>query len=241
MDNLAFDTAPTACAHYRSNGYSSAAALLTPTAALASVQAEPLSAAALEEAELVSGLLTGSASAWREFNIRYSRLILSCISRVTARFGRVSPEDVREIHATLCLQLLSNDKHKLRTFEPGRGARLGTWLGLLATHTAYDFLRAVRRTPRLDDLSCAEAEAVAGETPDPSESTLQRERARLLGLALEELSAKDREFVELYYVQGMSPEEVAQAMNVSVKTVYSKKHKLQSRLESLLSAERLAA
>lgn len=239
MDNLAYDTAPTACSHYRPTGYSTARALLTPVTALARVQAEPLSAAASEEAELVSGLLAGSASAWREFNVRYSRLILSCISRVTARFGRVSPEDVREIHATLCLQLLSNDKRKLRTFEPGRGARLGTWLGLLATHTAYDFLRAVRRMPKLDDLSCAEA--VAGETPDPSESTLQRERARLLGLALAELSAKDREFVELYYVQGMSPEEVAQAMNVSVKTVYSKKHKLQSRLESLISAERLAA
>lgn len=41
--------------------------------------------------------------------------------------------------------------------------------------------------------------------------------------------------MELYFGEGMEPEQIAEVMNISVKTVYSKKHKIQSRLESLLS------
>lgn len=192
-----------------------------------------------DEAQLLSRLLTDDAAAWREFNARYSRLLLSCISRITARFGCASGDDVQEIYATLCLQLLSNEKHKLRSFEPGRGTRLGTWLGLLASHAAYDFLRSVRRAPRLDELSGAES--LCTELPDPSEATLLRERARLLSDALAELSDKDREFVELYYGRGLSPEEVASRMGIQVKTVYTKKHKLQGRLQSLLGEQLMAA
>ena len=192
-----------------------------------------------EEAELLARLLNDEPAAWREFNARYSRLLLSCISRVTARFGYSSADDVQEIYATLCLQLLSNEKHKLKSFETGRGTRLGTWLGLLASHAAYDFLRSARRAPRLDELSGADC--VCTDLPDPSEATLQRERARLLSEALSELSDKDRQFVELYYGCGLSPEEVASQMGIQVKTVYTKKHKLQGRLQSLLGDQRLAA
>ncbi|MGC4088382.1 MAG: sigma-70 family RNA polymerase sigma factor [Polyangiaceae bacterium] len=134
---------------------------------------------------------------------------------------------------------MSNDKRKLRTFETGRGTRLGTWLGLLATHTAYDFLRAVRRMPKHDDLNSAAA--LSSGAPDPSETTLLREQAQLLARALSELSDKDRQFVELFYGHGLAAEEVAERMGINIKTVYTKKHKLQARLQGLLSASDLAA
>jgi RNA polymerase sigma-70 factor, ECF subfamily len=213
---------------FQSSGPQSGAFLITPPSSTAD-----------DEVALLSRLLKDESAAWREFNARYSRLLLSCISRITARFGCASADDVQEIYATLCLQLLSNDKHKLRSFEPGRGTRLGTWLGLLANHAAYDFLRSARRAPRLDELSGAES--VCTDLPDPSEATLLHERARLLAEALSELSDKDREFVELYYGRGLSPEEVATRMGIQVKTVYTKKHKLQGRLQSLLGEQLLAA
>ncbi|MFZ5897436.1 MAG: RNA polymerase sigma factor [Myxococcota bacterium] len=192
-----------------------------------------------EEQELIDALLVDDEGAWREFNRRYSRLVLSCITRVTARFGYAGTDDVQEIYATLCLQLLSNDKKKLRSFESGRGTRLGTWLGLLATHTAYDFLRSVRRAPKHDDLTTAAS--VSTSAPDPAETTLLREQAQLLARALAELSEKDRMFVELFYAHGLPAEEVAARMGINIKTVYTKKHKLQARLQGLLAAGRLAA
>jgi len=58
---------------------------------------------------------------------------------------------------------------------------------------------------------------------------------------LEEFTPKDRKFVKLYFGEGLAPEQIAKRMGISVKTVYSKKHKIQARLEGLLAARRLAA
>jgi RNA polymerase sigma-70 factor (ECF subfamily) len=193
-----------------------------------------------DETTLLEGLLGDDANAWREFNVRYGRLIYACIGRITARFGGVVRADaVNDIYSMLCVQLLSNDKIKLRTFEPGRGSKLGTWLGLLATHTAYDYLRSVRRIPKHADI--CEAEQVSTDTPDPAEQTLVRERAQIATEVLASFSDKDREFARLYYGEGLTPEDVARRMRISIKTVYSKKHKIQRRLETLLAEPHLAA
>ena len=195
---------------------------------------------ATDDAQLVRALIADDAHAWREFNTRFSRLVLSTISRVTTRFsGVVSPEDLREIYATFCVQLLANDKHKLRSFDPERGNKLSTWLGLLASHTAYDFLRSARREPRRAALS--EAEDLSSTLPDPCESALMRERADLVSELLTNFTDKDRSFIQLYFGEGLAPETVAERLNISVKTVYSKKHKIQARLQTLLVEAQLAA
>jgi RNA polymerase sigma-70 factor (ECF subfamily) len=198
------------------------------------------SAQVTDDVALVRALLADDARAWREFNTRFSRLVLSTISRVTVRFsGVVSQEDMREIYATFCVQLLANDKLKLRSFDPQRGNKLSTWLGLLASHTAYDFLRGARREPRRAALS--EAEELSSSLPDPCESALMRERADLVARMLEGFSDKDRAFIQLYFGEGLAPELVAERLSISVKTVYSKRHKIQARLQSLLAEAQLAA
>ncbi len=190
--------------------------------------------------ELVEGLVHNHPEAWQALTLRYGRLIQSCIQRVTARFSSVvQKDDAAEIYSMLFVQLLSNDRHKLRTFAPERGCKLGTWLGMLATHTAYDFLRSIRKAPHATGL--AEAEVLSGDAPDPSEVTLQHERMARVSAVLAEFTHKDRQFLELYFAQGLEPDEVARRMGISVKTVYSKKHKIQRRLLSLLGTPALAA
>lgn len=202
--------------------------------------AEPAACRTSDERDLLRRLLDSDPRAWCEFNTRYARLIYRCITRVTARFGAiVGHDDVREIYATLCVQLLANDKRKLRSFEPDRGNKLGTWIGMLAIHSAYDFLRSVKREPKCTSL--AEAESLSSEFPDPSEVCAQRERARIVTNLLENFSEKDREFISLYYRDGLEPEQIAERMRISVKTVYSKKHKIRTRLEALLNERMLAA
>ena len=204
--------------------------------AIASFQNAPLS----DDTTLVRALIADDPHAWREFNTRFSRLVLSTISRVTARFSRVvTPEDMREIYATFCVQLLANDKNKLKSFDPERGNKLSTWLGLLASHAAYDFLRGARREPRRAALS--EAEELSSTLPDPCESALMRERRDQVSQLLAHFTDKDRAFIQLYFGEGLAPECVAERLQISVKTVYSKKHKIQARLQALLSEARLAA
>ena len=196
--------------------------------------------AAEGEAALVVRMVAGEAAAWREFQTKYDRLIYRCITRVTARFSaRLGTDDVKEIYATLLLQLLANDKHKLRTFDPQRGNRFSSWVGLLAINAAYDHLRSIRRDAQKAPLT--EAESLGTDSPDPSEVCEQHEKARLVATLMADFSAKDRQFVELYFGEGLKPEEVAVRMQISVKTVYSKKHKIQSKLEAMLERDRVAA
>ena len=203
----------------------------TPTADASEIESEAL---------LLAGMIADEEHAWREFNERYARLIYRCITRVTARFSAVvGADDVREIYAMLCVQLLANDKRKLRSFEPGRGNKLGSWIGMLAIHTAYDYLRTLKREPTRGSL--AEAEALTCEQPDPHDVCVLRQQVGIVSEILGEFSEKDREFITLYYGEGVDPDEIASRMGISVKTVYSKKHKIRSRLEALLVQRRLAA
>ena len=87
---------------------------------------------------------------------------------MTGRFSSfLSQDDIREIYATLLVQLLSNDMHKLRSFDPERGNRFGSWIGLLAINAAYDYLRSMRREPNRAPM--AEAEVLSCELPSPLE------------------------------------------------------------------------
>jgi RNA polymerase sigma-70 factor (ECF subfamily) len=195
---------------------------------------------ASEERALIRGLLAGEEGAWRRFNERYARLLHGCITRVTAPFSRIVDADaVSEIYANLCLQLLCNDMRKLRSFEPGRETKFSSWLGMLATHAAYDYLRVLRREPRTAEL--AEAEQLTGQSPDPAEQAVRSERAEMVRVLLSDFSERDRAFIELYFGEGLAPEEVARRMRISIKTVYSKKHKITARLEALVDARQLAA
>jgi len=208
-----------------------------PFARFQSQNPTPVSAASVPsswtETELLDRLLSSDPNSWRELNHRYARLVTSCIQRVVARFAkRVSVDAVEEIYAIFSLKLLANDKLKLRSFEPSRGNKLGTWLGMLATHAAYDYLRSVRREPSAVCLT--EAETLCSFSNDPCETAMLSERAELVRELLADFSDRDREFVTLYYQDGLSPEHVAERLGISVKTVYSKKHKIQRKLSEIV-------
>jgi RNA polymerase sigma-70 factor (ECF subfamily) len=192
-----------------------------------------------DELALLERLIADDPAAWRSFVSAYGRLVTSTVARVLSRFGFLrTSEDVREIHASFCLEILSNDKAKLRAFRADRGIRLSTWIGMLASHSAYDFLRRRRREPQRDEY---DADVVVSESPDPFVLCELRERSRLVEAAVQNFTAKDREFLELYYGEGLEADQVAERMGISVKTVYSKKHKIQGRLEALLDRRSLAA
>jgi RNA polymerase sigma-70 factor (ECF subfamily) len=206
--------------------------------------AAPSSSSGYEnDASFVSALLADDPGAWRAFHRVHAKGMLRVIGRVRSRFPKLlAADDVHEIYAELCLQLLHDDKKRLRRFDPHRGTPLAAWLGVLARHAAYDFLRERRRQPLpqglgedLGNLSCR-----ADEAPDALVVACAREQAQLLSSLMEELSPRDREFVSLYFCEGLDPEETAERLGICVGTVYSKKHKIRARIEGLLE-KRLAA
>jgi RNA polymerase sigma-70 factor (ECF subfamily) len=183
----------------------------------------------LNDAQLRDRLLTLDEAAWREFHRRYDRMVWTCVHRVVARFSGVVPSDaLHEIRANFYAALLANDLHKLRTFDVERGNKLGSWIGLIAINAAWDHLRACSRRPAMDTL------AVADELPhrdaDVFERSVAREDIRHLAEIVGDLSGRDRDFIQLYYIDGCSPQEVADALGMNIKSVYTKKHRLSRQL-----------
>src|SRR5689334_4465194 len=197
----------------------------------------PVDHRSLSDGDLLEAVLTKDQAAWRELIRRFRSLIFRCITKVAGKYDAVlSNEDVNEIFGDVCINLLRDDMRKLRVYDPARGSKLGSWLGLLAINTAYDYLRATSRRPMLDKLDGA-VERPASE-PSALDTLLDKERWDYLNTLMSDFSDRDRRFVELYYGQGLLPEEVAAAMQISVKTVYSKKNKLRTRLQALADHDR---
>lgn len=209
------------------------------TARLASTCTPVIAASEWSDDELLGRMLLREGRAWREFHRRFDRLVYRCIHKVTSRFRSVvGEEDVQEIYAQFQVNITARDFHKLRKYAPDRGSKFGSWIGLLATNTAWDYLRAIARRPNCTDLDEA-AELTAGGA-DPYDKVVEKERWNLVSEVLVGFSSRDRHFVQLYFMDGLTPEEVAAELDVSVKTVYSKKHKIRCRLEREV-ATRIAA
>ena len=190
----------------------------------------------LDEATLIPNLLNDDERAWRTFHELYSTRLQGAISRVTRRFPQLTGTDhVDEIYGALCLRLLSDDKRRLRSFDPDRGTPLGAWLCALARNSAHDFLRHRQRQPWLGRLADEGMDVEPrSDAPDAFSVYATREEAERLEQLLSTLSARDQEFMRAY-LEGLEPEEIAGQLGISVSTVYSKKHKILARLENALA------
>jgi RNA polymerase sigma-70 factor (ECF subfamily) len=180
-------------------------------------------------------VLLAEDRAWSELVSRYRALIYRCVTKVTSRYApSLSSVDIDEIYADVLMNLLRDDMRKLRLYNPNRGTKLGSWIGMISINSAYDHLRSAGRRPMLDRVD---------GSPDPHEESdrspldvlIEKERWGSLNNLLTDFSDKDRTFLSLYYGEGLDAAAVADRMSISLKTVYSKKHKIRAHLRQCLS------
>lgn len=194
------------------------------------------------EQALLQGLLGKDEGAWREFHAQYGRLVCRCITKVISRFRHyASDDDLREIYATFFVQVLANDMYKLRMFAPDRGSSFTSWIGRLATNCAHDYVRGARRRALRERASVEQSDIERSAPPWLDEEVDSRRRLRFIESLLADFPPRDREFANLYFGEGLEPDEIAERMSISRRTVYSKKHKIQSRLVAIIEEARLAA
>jgi RNA polymerase sigma-70 factor (ECF subfamily) len=180
--------------------------------------------------ELLKWVLRSDARGWAELVRRYRPLIYRCITKVTLKYAAgLGTADLDEIYADVMMQLVRDDMHKLRIYNPARGTKLGSWIGMLSVNAAYDYLRCAGRRPLLDKVDGAlDPHQECDRTP--LDQLIEKERWTHLNGLLAEFTDKDRTFVELYYHKGLEADEIAAEMQISLKTVYSKKHKIRAHL-----------
>jgi RNA polymerase sigma-70 factor, ECF subfamily len=187
------------------------------------------------ELELLQAVIDREPGAWQTFFKRHERLILACLRRVYNRYHvPLIREQLEDLVGMVCLDLVRDEFKKLRKYDPDRGYRLSSWIGLIATNIAHDALR--RRGPphtSTDDDESPLTE-LQSALPDPLEVLNHKERVEILAEAVTHLTPTDQEFIRLYYQEQRSPEEIAEASGVSVNTVYSRKNKVRGKLVKLV-------
>lgn len=125
-------------------------------------------------------------------------------------------------------------------------SQLKTWIFEIADNVAQNELRR-RGTGKRKGKEISLDTAGKGEEGEPApfepppqppkalDEVLQRERAELLSLAIQDLPPKMRACFQLRYAQGRKYEEIAHLMNVSVDTVKAHLHQAKQRLKLDLS------
>ncbi|MDB5743605.1 MAG: polymerase, sigma-24 subunit, subfamily [Polaromonas sp.] len=95
------------------------------------------------------------------------------------------------------------------------------WMGLVVRSRGLDFLRrrASDRADRVQELDEVISDTVAGDAPNPMDTTQASEQARALHQCLSQLEGKQREVVSLAYLRDLSHSELAQQLRLPLGTV----------------------
>jgi len=118
-----------------------------------------------------------------------------------------------------------------------------TWLYRIAINTAKNHLVAASRRPPGDDIDAVDAEQLGGESGlkeygTPERMVLKDEIGQTIAEAIEALPEDLRTAITLRELEGLSYEEIAEAMNCPIGTVRSRifraREAIEKRLQPLL-------
>lgn len=177
--------------------------------------------------------------AWDEFVERYSHLIYDAVIRTLERYGYSRRGDVlADLHNDIFVLIIEDECRVLKQFEGRNGCQLAHYLRTVAVRRTVDFLRKIRPTVSLDEDPLDEQGGftfvpVASQGADGAAALISRERHSLLEHFLSELSAHEREFCRMLIVDGLTSEEMALRMGISVDYFYVRKKRLMDKLRQM--------
>lgn len=159
------------------------------------------------DGELAERLRKRDPQALAELYDRYGRLVYSLIVRVV-RDGALAEDLVQETFLRVW--------NRAQGFDAERGA-LGPWLLAVARNRAIDYLRSAGGRER----KALELEEVDHPTlyRDMERDILASDKVRIVRSALEKLSPRQREVIELAYFEGLTQTEMAERMGQPLGTV----------------------
>jgi len=170
----------------------------------------------------------------------FNQLVLAYQSQVYNVAYRIMGDQAAAADATQ-EAFLSAFSH-IREF---RGGSFKSWLLRTVTNACYDALRYHKRRPAQsleleDDDEHSLADVLPADDESPADAAERSDLRRFIARAALQLSPDQRITFVLSDVQGMSYEEIAELMNVSLGTVKSRLSRARARLrDALLAHEEL--
>lgn len=168
----------------------------------------------MNEPELIADSQKGDVDSFNRLVLAYQGLVYSVAYRMVSN---------RDVASDITQDTFLSAFRALRGF---RGGSFKAWLLRIATNACYDYHRARRRRPTdsLDEMveDDAAGSLLQDRQPGPEEQALRGETGRTLQRGLAALAPDFRAALVLRDVQGLSYEEVAEAMHCSLGTVKSR-------------------
>jgi len=166
---------------------------------------------------------------------RYERTLYYAVLNTLRAYGAwVTTDRVADIQADIMVELVKDDFRRLRKYS-GR-CRIEPWLKVVASNYTIDQLRKQRPTVSIDQ-DTESARRLRSSLPDlrpmPDEALRRRELTESLRALCAALPDDDQRFVELFYRQERTFEEIAEAMQTTVGAIYARKNRVRKKLIAL--------
>ena len=174
--------------------------------------------AADSDALLVERTVAGDQKAFELLVIKYQRRIQRLIGRMVRDVDLV--EDISQETFIRAYRALAQFRGE---------AQFYTWLYRIAINTAKKALMDLKRNPTVsenayksddDETSRVENELISSETPEAVLAS--KEIAEIINTAMQALPEELREAISLREIEGLSYEEISEAMNCPIGTVRSR-------------------
>jgi len=189
----------------------------------------------IPENELLARCIRGEKEAWDIFVSRYSKLVYHSLRRTLDKNPRIQPEVIEDLHQEVFLSLLENGYKKLRQFRGKGGCSLASWIRMIASRKAIDYLRKESRIiPRQQNLgNCVSVIPDPGKGPE--KRLIESENKEKMAKVITTLAPRYQLFIELFYRRDLPIEEISQIMNLDSNAVYQLHRRIKEKMREILS------
>ena len=189
---------------------------------------------------LIAGCLAGRRESLEIFVRRFSDTVYRSIQHVfRSKNVRFSPSDLEDLHNTVFLKLLENHCRRIRQFKGSNGCSLASWIRIIAVRTVIDHFRKERVDALSRQKPSMPLEIIGDmetENPGPLAHLEKADRWQRIREGMAELLPRDRLFIRLHYLEGLSMGDVADFLGITEGNAYSLKHRALKRLRSKVAA-----
>jgi RNA polymerase sigma-70 factor, ECF subfamily len=180
-----------------------------------------------KDAALLERIVNGDEEALAQLYDQYSAILFGLIRTIVNN---------REIAEDLLQEIFLLIWDRSDRFDASKGS-VYTWMVTLARNKAIDRIRSKSYRLQLQNVSTDQVEPLftpASSEPSPYESMLNDENAEIIKDALNNISAKQREVIEIAYFEGLSQSKIAETYNIPLGTVKTRMRQGLDKLHTLL-------
>jgi RNA polymerase sigma-70 factor (ECF subfamily) len=187
----------------------------------------------MKESELIEKSKAGDVEAFSQLIRNYENKIFSLAHHVCAGM----PSDAEDVYQETFLSAFKN----IKGFK--NRSNLGTWLYRIAANLCWLRFRKKKREPIVSSLDRRKPEEEGGQwefkdwVPNPEEISRKKELQEAVAKALSGLSTDYRLVLTLRDIEGLSAEETAKILKLSIPAVKSRLHRGRMFLRERFEAE----